>query len=115
MAARVLLILFVFAIAPQVHALRLAADLSSKEVAISTGFSGAELLLFGATEGYGDIVVTVLGPLRDEVFRRKPRVNKLHEDRPSAESAGARQRTPELTTARRLRLVLNTDFSRPPP
>ena len=50
---------------------------------------------------------------RSTFFRRKPRVTKLHEDRPSAESAGARRRTPELTTARRLRLVLNTDFFPP--
>lgn len=50
------------------------ADLSTREVAISTGFTGAELLLFGATEGYGDIVVTVIGPARNEVVRRKERV-----------------------------------------
>jgi uncharacterized protein (TIGR02186 family) len=49
-------------------------DLSTREVAISTGFTGAELLLFGATEGYGDIVVTVEGPKRDEIIRRKERV-----------------------------------------
>lgn len=74
MAPRVFLILVVFAIVTEAHAQRLAADLSSKEVAISTGFSGADLLLFGATEGYGDIVVTVVGPLREEVVRRKQRV-----------------------------------------
>lgn len=50
------------------------ADLSTREVAISTGFTGAELLLFGATEGAGDIVVTVAGPRRDEIIRRKERV-----------------------------------------
>ena len=50
------------------------ADLSTREVAISTGFTGAELLLFGATEGFGDIVVTVEGPKRDEIIRRKERV-----------------------------------------
>ena len=49
-------------------------DLSTREVAISTGFTGAELLLFGATEGFGDIVVTVVGPRRDEIIRRKERV-----------------------------------------
>ena len=49
-------------------------DLSTREVAISTGFTGAELLLFGATEGLGDIVVTVVGPKRDEIIRRKERV-----------------------------------------
>jgi uncharacterized protein (TIGR02186 family) len=49
-------------------------DLSTREVAISTGFTGAELLLFGANEGFGDIVVTVEGPKRDEIIRRKERV-----------------------------------------
>ena len=38
---------------------------------LSTGFTGTELLLFGATEGHGDIVVTVVGPRSDEVVWRK--------------------------------------------
>lgn len=50
------------------------ADLSHRQIDISTGFSGEELLLFGATEGEGDIVVTVTGPSRNEVVRRKERV-----------------------------------------
>ncbi len=50
------------------------ADLSSRQIAITTGFTGAELLLFGTTEGYGDIVVTVTGPSGSEVVRRKQRV-----------------------------------------
>ena len=52
----------------------LVADLSDREIAITTGFTGAELLLYGATEGYGDIVVKVAGPRRDEVVRRKQQV-----------------------------------------
>jgi uncharacterized protein (TIGR02186 family) len=56
------------------NAQSIVADLSTREVAISTGFTGAELLLFGATEGFGDIVVTVEGPKRDEIVRRKERV-----------------------------------------
>lgn len=52
----------------------LIADLSSREIAITTGFAGTELLLFGATEGEGDIVVVVHGPARREVVRRKERV-----------------------------------------
>ena len=58
---------------PGAQAQRLAVDLSSSEVAIST-CSRAELLLFGAMEGNGDIVVTVIGPHRDEVVRRKERL-----------------------------------------
>jgi uncharacterized protein (TIGR02186 family) len=52
----------------------LVADLSSREIAITTGFSGAELLLFGATDGEGDVVVVIRGPVRREVVRRKERV-----------------------------------------
>lgn len=59
---------------PPAHAQSIVADLSTREVAISTGFTGADLLLFGATEGYGDMVVTVVGPQRDEIVRRKERI-----------------------------------------
>jgi uncharacterized protein (TIGR02186 family) len=49
------------------------ADLSRHLVAITTGFSGADVLLFGAVEGEGDVIVAVRGPSRDEVVRRKDR------------------------------------------
>ena len=58
---------------PAAKSQRLALDLSNNEVAISTGFTGTELLLFGATEGYGDIVVTVVGPRTDQVVWRRER------------------------------------------
>jgi uncharacterized protein (TIGR02186 family) len=78
MAARILLwIASAIALsfgAPAALAQSVVVDLSHREVAISTGFTGEELLLFGATEGSGDIVVTVTGPRREEVVRRKERV-----------------------------------------
>jgi len=52
----------------------LVADLSSHEIAITAGFSGTELLLFGATEGEGDVVVVVRGPAVTMNVRRKSRV-----------------------------------------
>lgn len=52
----------------------LVADLSSREIAITTGFAGTELLLFGATEGPGDVVVVVRGPQREQIVRRKIQV-----------------------------------------
>ena len=52
----------------------LIADLSSREIAITTGFAGTELLLFGTVDGEGDIVVVVRGPKRREIVRRKQRV-----------------------------------------
>jgi len=52
----------------------LIADLSSHLIAITTGFAGTELLLFGATEGDGDVVVIVRGPDGETSVRRKARV-----------------------------------------
>ncbi len=52
----------------------LAVDLSSHLVAISTGFAGTTVLLFGAVEGDGDVVVVVRGMAQTELVRRKERV-----------------------------------------
>ena len=52
----------------------LIADLSEHLVAITTGFAGAEVLLFGAVEHPGDIVVVVRGPPRPVRMHRKSRV-----------------------------------------
>ena len=49
-------------------------DLSSSVVSITTGFAGADLLLFGAFGGEGDIAVVVHGPRRSETVWRKMRV-----------------------------------------
>lgn len=51
----------------------LVADLSRHLVAITTGFAGTDLLLFGAVEGEGDVVVVVRGPTRVMTLRRKAR------------------------------------------
>jgi len=52
----------------------LVADLTSHLIGITTGFTGTNMVLFGATDGPGDIVVSVRGPERDLVVRRKSRV-----------------------------------------
>lgn len=51
----------------------LIASLSSSLVAITTGFTGSNVLLFGATDGGGDVIVVVRGPEEREVVRRKAR------------------------------------------
>jgi len=48
-------------------------DLSAPIVKITTGFSGTELLLFGAKKGDGDVIVVVRGPLEDETVHLKER------------------------------------------
>ncbi len=55
----------------------LVADLSNHLVAITTGFTGTDVLLFGATDGPGDIAVVVRGPAKDEVIRRKERFGPI--------------------------------------
>lgn len=55
----------------------LVADLSSRQIRITTGFTGTNLLLFGATDGAGDVVVVVRGPKRDTVVRRKERIGGI--------------------------------------
>jgi uncharacterized protein (TIGR02186 family) len=55
----------------------LVADLTSHFVAITTGFTGAEVVLFGAIDQPGDVIVVVRGPLREAVVRRKGRVAGL--------------------------------------
>ncbi|MBZ0324908.1 MAG: TIGR02186 family protein [Alphaproteobacteria bacterium] len=51
----------------------LVADLSQHLVGITTGFSGTDLLLFGATDGPGDIIVVVRGESQQVILRRKER------------------------------------------
>ncbi|NKB49470.1 MAG: hypothetical protein GKS02_08910 [Alphaproteobacteria bacterium] len=52
----------------------LVADLSEDLIAITTGFTGTEVLLFGATDGAGDVIVVVRAPESQVVVRRKGRV-----------------------------------------
>jgi uncharacterized protein (TIGR02186 family) len=52
----------------------LVVDLSQRVIEITTGFAGAELLVFGAVEGGGEVVVIVRGPTQNLVLRRKERV-----------------------------------------
>lgn len=72
-ALAAVLFALLFAAAPA-RAQPLVADLSSHLIAITAGFAGTELLLFGATEGEGDVVVLVRGPEGETAVRRKSRV-----------------------------------------
>lgn len=59
---------------PAALAQGLSADLTTHLIAITTGFTGASVVLFGATDGPGDVVVAVRGPEREMAVRRKSRV-----------------------------------------
>jgi uncharacterized protein (TIGR02186 family) len=62
---------------PAAAAEPLIADLTSHLIAITTGFTGTNVVLFGSTDGAGDIIVVVRGPERDTIVRRKSRVAGL--------------------------------------
>jgi uncharacterized protein (TIGR02186 family) len=55
----------------------LVADLSDHLVAITAGFTGTDVLLFGAVEGEGDIAVVIRGPEKDVTIRRKGRLGGI--------------------------------------
>lgn len=63
----------------------LVADLSQYEIAIDTSFTGAKLILFGARQAAGDVVVVVRGPARDYTLREKERVAGIWVNRRSME------------------------------
>lgn len=50
------------------------ADLSRHSIAITTGFTGASVVLFGAIDGPGDVVVVVRGPERELTVWRKGKI-----------------------------------------
>ena len=53
------------------------ADLSSHAIAISTGFTGTSVVLFGATDGPADIIAVIRGPDHEQTVWRKGKVAGL--------------------------------------
>ncbi|MFZ1414520.1 MAG: TIGR02186 family protein [Defluviicoccus sp.] len=68
-----LLIALAILAAPRTTAAELVAALSNHLVAITTGFAGTEVLLFGTAGDSGDVVVVIRGPEEPHVVRRKGR------------------------------------------
>ncbi len=73
-ASRILICAALALLPASARAEPLVADLSKDLIAITTDFAGSDVLLFGATEGGGEVVVVVRGPFVDEVVRRKTRI-----------------------------------------
>ena len=69
-----LALLLTFISAPARAQLPLIADASNYRVNITTGFTGTDVVYFGAKNGPGDIVVVVRGPNFNYSVRRKQRV-----------------------------------------
>ena len=74
LAIVVVLIALVQVAGPRAAAAPLVADLSNHLVAITTGFAGTHVLLFGAVDQPGDVVVVVRGPREKVTLHRKSRV-----------------------------------------
>lgn len=74
--ARLVLLLLGLAAAasPPVRADTVIADLSSHSIAITTGFTGASVVLFGAIDEPGDVVAVIRGPERETTVWRKGKV-----------------------------------------
>ena len=49
----------------------LVVDLTKQVVQVTTGFTGSDVMIYGAKEGPGDVIVVVRGPLQRVVVRRK--------------------------------------------
>ncbi len=64
------------------------ADLSSHLIAIDSGFTGSEVLLYGALDGEGDVIVVVTGPEESVTVRRKDRVVGIWMNRESMQFDG---------------------------
>ena len=63
-----------FGLESAARAQTLVTDLTDHLVRITTEFHGADIVLFGAAPEGGDVVVTVSGPPRDIIVRRRHRV-----------------------------------------
>lgn len=72
--SRAILVFAVLLCAAPARAAPLVVDLSNHLVAITAGFAGAEVLLFGAVDQPGDVVVVVRGPARPVTMYRKTRI-----------------------------------------
>ena len=73
--ARYLLLALLLAVpAASASAAALVADLSEHRVQIDLGFTGKQVLLYGAIEGDGNVVVVVQGPREPVTVRRKARI-----------------------------------------
>lgn len=66
----------------------LVADLSDHLISIRTDFAGTEVLLFGATEGDGEVIVVMRGPELPVTVRRKEQVAGIWINRQDARFTG---------------------------
>ncbi|MDB2414555.1 TIGR02186 family protein [Rickettsiales bacterium] len=69
-----LTVILLFTFNSQSFARPLIADLSLRKISIDSGFTGTDILLFGARNDAGDVVVVVRGPKRPYIVRKKEKL-----------------------------------------
>jgi uncharacterized protein (TIGR02186 family) len=82
---RTYLVLIVLALPSMATAEPVVADLSKYVISIDSGFTGTDVLLYGAVEDEGDLVVVVRGPTENVAVRRKDRVAGIWVNRETIE------------------------------
>ncbi len=60
--------------APRARADQIVGDVSARLIEITSNYTGAEVVMFGARTGRGDIVIVVRGPTQPETVRRKSQI-----------------------------------------
>jgi uncharacterized protein (TIGR02186 family) len=104
------LAVLIFFAAVRAEAQTLSADLSSHVIGITTGFVGANLVLFGSTDKPGDIAIIVRGPPTDMIVRRKENIlgvwingsSAVFHDAPSFYAVAATQRLKDIASPENL-------------
>lgn len=71
---RVFILLLLCLLSPPLAAKPIIADMSEYQIAINSDFTGKRLLLFGARNDSGDVIVVVRGPNRNVTLHKKKRV-----------------------------------------
>lgn len=82
---RACLVLVALALPSMATAEPVVADLSKYVISIDSGFTGTDVLLYGAVEDEGDLVVVVRGPTENVAVRRKDRVAGIWVNRETIE------------------------------
>ena len=105
-----LIVIFIFTTS-SAHSDDLDVDLSRPDVQLNVSFKGSELLIFGAKDLQGDVIIVVRGPTKDTSVRLKQKImgvwantdEVVFADAPSYYALAATQPISELLSAKDLK------------
>ena len=70
----IMVLLFGLAAPMQAQASDLTLDIAQRQIDITTGFNGSFLHVYGVRENAGDVIITISGPKRHKIVRKKGNV-----------------------------------------